>query len=161
MRGSNKKRRELCNKPIPTTFSIFKLQPPGARNPFVDVAHITSILSITYIPKLSDRLSSNDSGYYINALPWIPWQRGKGIEVAKICDGSKAQVRTAKQRKLRPEHKPAGSLSRDDYSTIKNQHDYRCKLFEEMGLNVKEMLNPSFWSLDCFPFWSILTGSSY
>ena len=143
-RGANKKRRELGDKPIPTTFSIFKLQPPGAKNPYIELDNISSILAITYIPKLRDRLSSNDSGYYINTFPWIPWQRGKRIPMANICDGSKAEVRTAKQRKLRSELKPAGSLDREDYSRLEKQHDNRLKLVENMGLNVKEMLSHSF-----------------
>ena len=144
-KGSNKKRREEGDKPIPTTFTKLKLNPPtGDTIPYVKVDLITSILAITYIPHVGDRLTTSDSGYYINMFPWVPWQRGKPITCANVCDGSNAEALTAKQKKLRPELKPAGSLSRDDYTLIKKQHDHRCKCLTDMGFNVGQIMNPSF-----------------
>ena len=143
-RGSNKKRMEVGDQPIPTTFTIFKLQPPGASIPYVQIERITSLLAVTYIPKLDDRLMPTHTGYYINAFPWIPWQKGKPIPEDQICDGPKAEVLTAKQRKLRAEHKPAEFLQKEDYTALSIDHVHRCKLIESMGVNVKEVHNPSF-----------------
>ena len=119
--GSNKKRMEVGKKPIPTFFTIFELERRNKLAPCVNLENITRIASVTYIPKIGDRISPNDTGFYIIVLPWIPWRKGRPILSKYICGGRDAEVPAAKC-KLRPEHKPAGDNKKDDFSSMKKDH---------------------------------------
>ena len=89
---------------------------------------------MTYIPDETLRLTPVDSGYYVNVFSWIPW----------IVEGTNAYAQTEKEQKLSKEHKVAGSLSQVSFDRLLKQHTNRLSLLQEMGLRIKESLNPRF-----------------
>ena len=139
--GSNLRRREVGNDPIPTSFNIFRLKNPPLLAPYVEIDAIKSLQCVTYIADKTLRLSPQDSGFYINIYPWIAWQKGKKIPNKDVKEGRNSRVRTAKQLKLAKMQKPAGPVVKIKFDRLLKQHDNRAKLLKELGLNVK------FWSV--------------
>lgn len=142
--GSNLRRRERLEDPIPTSFNIFELKQPKPSAPYVHVANIRSIQCVTYIPNVADRLDPSHTGYYINIFPWIHWKRGKIILEKDIHEGPTARKLTEKEQRLRNPYKPAGNLDDSNIMRLSKQSDNRCALLRKLGLNVKQCNNPSF-----------------
>ena len=69
--GSNLRRKELGDKPIPTSANLFSLQQPPPTACMVNLPDIKSIQCVTFIPKVEDRLEQTHSGFYNNVYPWI------------------------------------------------------------------------------------------
>ena len=142
--GSNLQRLEVGDDPIPTSFNVFKLQKPPPLAPYIKIDNIRSLQCVTYIPDETLRLTPVDSGYYVNVFPWIPWKKGKKLPLDAVMEGTNAYVRTEKEQKLSKEHKVAGSLSQVSFDRLLKQHTNRLSLLQEMGLRIKESLNPRF-----------------
>ena len=137
-------RAHQLGKPgIPCSVNLFKLKVPKARAPFVFVKNIKSIQCITYITKPENRRDPTDTGYYINVFPWISWRRGWAIPIKDICDGNKARVLTAKQRKLKKTHKPAGERKQSG-KQLTSFHKNRVAILEKLEINVNSALKPVF-----------------
>ena len=97
---------------------------------------------MTYVADKSLRLSSEDSGYYINIFPWIPWQRGEKIPVRDVREGRRGRKLTAKQLKLAEEQKPAGSLELIKFDRLLKQHDNRIALLKKLRLDIESSIDP-------------------
>ena len=85
-------------------------------------------------------LNAADSGYFINVLPLISWKRGWAIPQADMMENSDARVHcfhTAKQLKLREEHKPPGEW-KEKFKTLTNQARKRQALLEQLDISEKE-----------------------
>ena len=140
--GSNIRRRERGDDPIPTSFNIFRLQKPPLLAPYVEIDVIKSLQCVTYVADKQMRLSPQDSGYYINVYPWIAWKRGKKIPNKKVKDGNRSRRRTAKQLKLAPMQKPAGPVANIRYDHLLKQHDNRVALLKKLKLDYKLWSQP-------------------
>ena len=55
-----------------------------------------------------------------------------------IWDGAKSKALTAKQRKLRTQHKQIADQECKTFEKLNNEHKKRCKLLELLKLNVKK-----------------------
>ena len=140
--GSNIRRRERGDDPIPTSFNIFRLQKPPFLAPYVEIDVIKSLQCVTYVADKQMRLSPQDSGYYINVYPWIAWKRGKKIPNKKVKDGNRSRHRTTNQLKLAPMQKPAGPVANNRYDRLLKQHDNRVALLKKLKLAYKLWSQP-------------------
>ena len=130
-------RREQGDEPIPTSVNVFSLPTPPQTMPYVQLSGIKSVQCVTYVPRVRDRVRESHSGFYINVFPWLPWKRGKPIAVDNIFDGERAHILSAKERTLRPPHKPAGDMDNSNFEVLRKQYDNRVALLKELKLNVK------------------------
>ena len=135
--GSNLRRLEVGDDPIPTSFNILRLKNPPLLAPYVEVEAIKSLQCVTYIADKTLRLSRQDSGFYINVYPWIAWHKGKKIPNKDVKEGRNSRVRTEKQLKLANIQKPAGPVAKIKFDRLLKQHENRAQLLKELGLNVK------------------------
>ena len=142
--GNNIRRRELGDDPIPTSFNIFRLKKPPLLAPYVDVKDIKSIQCVTYVADETLRLSPQDSGYYINIYPWIPWKKGIKVPSKNVREGNRSRRRTAKQLELAKMHKPAGPVAKIKFDRLLKQHDNRAKLLKKLKLDVKWYSEPRY-----------------
>ena len=142
--GSNIRRREMGDSPIPTSVKIVKLPLPKPRAPYVVIQQITSLNCVTFIARPKDRINYTDSGFYINVFPWVNWRKGRAVPVDEVREGVRARVLTAKQRKLRKELKKVEDPKTSNIDMLMKQHNYRIKLLKEMGLDVKKTLGIKF-----------------
>ena len=140
-KGSNTQRREMGKEPIPTGFSIVKLEPKSENKCFVNQKDLTTINAITYISDPEKRKDRTDSGFYVNGLPWVSWRKGWAIPNSTVKDGNKGYERTAEERKLKPELKAREETPDPDTeedakkkkpATLLNQHKKRLASFRKM-----------------------------
>ena len=141
---ANLVRREQGLEPIPTSANIFSLQPPPETRCIVELKYIKSTRCVTFIPKTSDRIKEDHTGFYINIFPWLSWRKGQPIQHKYVLEGETAIVLTAKQRTLREKLAVAGDLADTNFNHLKAQSDRRCKLLKHLKFHVKNALNPKF-----------------
>ena len=130
--------------PIPTSFNIFDLKPPPATIPYVHIENIQSLLCVTYIANVQDRLQQSHSGWYVNVYPWLLWKRGKPVPITKVFEGPRGMFIPLDERVLRALNKKAGELKEGGYQRLQKQYDIRCNLLRELKINVKKANHPSF-----------------
>ena len=138
-KGAEIRRREMGEPSIPTSVNIFKLKKPPPTAPYVKVKNIQSMQCVTYITNPERRLNAHDSGFYINVLPWISWRRGWAIPQSDLMEKSKARVLTAKQLKLREEHKPPGE-GKETFKMLVSQAKRRQNMLKQLDIDEKDAM---------------------
>ena len=143
--GSNIRRQERGEMPIPTSVNLFKLATPPATADYLEIDDIKSMHCVTYVSDVDDHLDASHSGFYNSVFPWIHWKNGKPLLPHKVFDGPRGRVLNAKQLRLRPELKRVNNLEQIyDIKTLMTKHNKRRKLLTKLGMNLKEALEPQF-----------------
>ena len=144
IKGSNTRRQERGDFPIPTSVNIFKLKAPTREKPYVNVKNIKSVQCVTYVCDPDMRAKRDHSGYYINVFPWVHWSKGVALPQKQIKDGDKCGRRKNSEMILRKEHKKVKPPKESDYSILRKQRENRLQLLKSMGIDVNSVLKPSF-----------------